>query len=400
MNNIGKTPLIRAINLEKVLGVKKIYLKIEGNNPTNSKYDRIAEVIVKTARAKGKNAIITNGNKELLKALKSICEIENTMLLVPKTGKENWKEKLLTTSQIIDLTGVKKNDIPGILLNLAKTNQALLVTDEFYEQLSIIAIEKLAEEINDRYPHEIDNIFFYSENKSELKGYQNTFLKQYLSSEDKLPNIFISSKGSLEEFEDQVVSVDDELINQAMTYLQKYEHLKVKTEDGLAFAAFLKNISLNKISEGRHVIVLDRARSRVNVKRILNFDEISKQDLVNYVDNYLERYSDSLEQTLEAIEMAMKDGFILVASRSENVDGVLIIVNLGVEKFIPKYHLAYIGINPNSKGRGLGSDLIKEAINLTNGDISLHVDLDNKNAKKLYKKMGFAHVYDRMIYQK
>ena len=400
MNNIGKTPLIRAINLEKVLGVKKIYLKIEGNNPTNSKYDRIAEVIVKTARAKGKNAIITNGNKELLKALKSICEIENTMLLVPKTGKENWKEKLLTTSQIIDLTGVKKNDIPGILLNLAKTNQALLVTDEFYEQLSIIAIEKLAEEINDRYPHEIDNIFFYSENKSELKGYQNTFLKQYLSSEDKLPNISISSKGSLEEFEDQVVSVDDELINQAMTYLQKYEHLKVKTEDGLAFAAFLKNISLNKISEGRHVIVLDRARSRVNVKRILNFDEISKQDLVNYVDNYLERYSDSLEQTLEAIEMAMKDGFILVASRSENVDGVLIIVNLGVEKFIPKYHLAYIGINPNSKGRGLGSDLIKEAINLTNGDISLHVDLDNKNAKKLYKKMGFAHVYDRMIYQK
>jgi len=400
MSNIGKTPLIRAINLEKVLGVKKIYLKIEGNNPTNSKFDRIAEVIVKTARAKGKNAIIVNGNKELIKALKNRCELENTMLLVPKSNTENWKEKFLTKSQIINLNGVKKSDMSEILLNLAKTNQALLVTDELYEQLSIIAIEKLAEEINERYPHEIDNIFFYSEDKSDLKAYQNTFLKQYLSSEDKLPNIFVSSTNSKDRLEDHVINVEDELVNQAISYLQKHEHLRVKTEDGLAFAAFLKNIQLNKISEGRHVIVLDRARSRINIRRITNFDEISKQDLVNYVDKYLERYSDSLEQTLEAIEMAMNNGFILVASRSENVDGVLIIVNLGIEKFIPKYHLAYIGINPNSKGRGLGSDLVKEAINLTNGDISLHVDLDNKNAKKLYKKMGFSHVYDRMIYQK
>jgi threonine synthase len=76
-----------------------------------------------------------------------------------------------------------------------------------------------------------------------------------------------------------------------------------------------------------------------------------------------------------------------------------VVVDLKIDKFIPRYHLGYIGINPDNKGRGLGSELIKEAIDITEGNISLHVDLDNKNAKKLYKKMGFVHKYDRMIYK-
>lgn len=162
----------------------------------------------------------------------------------------------------------------------------------------------------------------------------------------------------------------------------------------------MKKLKEGNLKEGRHVIVLDSARSRINIQEITDFSSINKYEFVEYVENYLDKYSDSKEETLEAIEMAMKDGFVLVAKRNDIIDGICIIVNLKIDNFIPKYHLAYIGINSKSKGRGLGSELIKEAINLTNGNISLHVDLDNKNAKKLYKKMGFNHVYDRMIYQK
>jgi threonine synthase len=135
------------------------------------------------------------------------------------------------------------------------------------------------------------------------------------------------------------------------------------------------------------------------VQQLEDFNDLTKMELLDYVDNYLDRYSDSKTEAVEAIEQALENGFILTAKREDEIDGVCIIVHMGFEDFIPTYHLAYIGINPNSKGRGIGSELIKEAINLTNGKISLHVDLDNKNAKRLYKKMGFKHVYDRMIYQ-
>ena len=96
----------------------------------------------------------------------------------------------------------------------------------------------------------------------------------------------------------------------------------------------------------------------------------------------------------------MEKGFILYAARDELIDGVCVVVNMGFEKFIPTYHLAYIGTNSNSKGRGLGTELIEYAVDLTDGRISLHVDLDNYRAKKLYEKMGFKHVYNRMIFQR
>jgi len=399
--NIGKTPLIRAENIEKILGIKKLYLKLEGNNPTRSKYDRIAEVIAKAAQVKKKNAIIIDGEKRLLRAMNYICQQENILLLVPKYKNDNWKEKIVDKDQLIDLSGVKKNDLLEVLKNLTLNNQAFLVDENSYKQLSLIAYEQIAEEIHLRYQGEIDSVFYHSDVETSYHAYQNVFLKKHLLTGEKLPEIYGSNINNNQVYpEENLVVIDDALLVEATTLLQKYEHLKVKQKDVAPFAAFLKSLRAGKISEGRHVIVLDTARSRININQITDFSTLSKNELVDYVDNYLDQYSDSKTEALEAIELAVENGYILTASRGEEIDGVLVIVHMGFEKFIPTYHLAYIGINPNSKGRGLGSELIKEAINLTNGNISLHVDLDNKNAKRLYKKMGFAHVYDRMIYQR
>ena len=54
---IGKTPLIRAYKLEEKLNVGKIYLKLEGNNPTGSIEDRLAYLIVKDAISRKKDTI-------------------------------------------------------------------------------------------------------------------------------------------------------------------------------------------------------------------------------------------------------------------------------------------------------------------------------------------------------
>ncbi|MDD3128991.1 MAG: pyridoxal-phosphate dependent enzyme [Candidatus Izemoplasmatales bacterium] len=400
MKNIGKTPLLRAVNIEKALGVKKIYLKLEGNNPTGSKADRIANVILKAVKARGKEALVINGDKNLLKSLKHCSTIENIMLFVPKEKKESWKEKLLESSQLVDMSGVKAKDKEELLISLAARTNAFLVTPADYIQFSIIANETIAQEIYQRYPGDIDNYFYNNDSIETLQAYQNIFLKAHLENSSKIPEIIGADENETVTLNNQYVSVEKDLLDEASNLLQKQEHLKVKYKDVVAFAGFLKQHKLGRILEGRHIIVLDQARSRVKIREIKDYSEIDKEKLLSYVNNYLGDYRDSKEEALEAIEMAMKDGYVLVASKEEKIDGVCIVVDLKIKRFIPRYHLAYIGINKDSKGRGIGTELIKEAVNLTNGNISLHVDLDNKSAKKLYKKMGFVHVYDRMIYKK
>jgi threonine synthase len=173
----------------------------------------------------------------------------------------------------------------------------------------------------------------------------------------------------------------------------------VKKKEVLPFALFLYQYKEGIIKDGNHVIIIDQAKTRVKIRRLESFNDLSKEELLSYVDNYLDVYSDPLEDAKDALENAMEKGFILVASRDDQIDGVCVLVNMGFDKFIPTYHLAYIGTNPKSKGRGLGTELIEYAIDLADGNISLHVDLDNYRAKKLYEKMGFRHVYNRMIFK-
>lgn len=46
---VGKTPLVRAKNLEKKLGITNIYLKLEGNNPSGFRIDRLTYILIKDA---------------------------------------------------------------------------------------------------------------------------------------------------------------------------------------------------------------------------------------------------------------------------------------------------------------------------------------------------------------
>ena len=106
-----------------------------------------------------------------------------------------------------------------------------------------------------------------------------------------------------------------------------------------------------------------------------------------------------MEETEDAIKNAIKNGFILKAVKNDQLEGLCIIVNMGFKEFIPTYHLAYIGVKEGNSGRGIATLLINQAVELTGGKLSLHVDIPNKRAKKLYEKMGFVHCYDRMIFK-
>lgn len=61
---IGGTPLLRSKGLESLVGCRRLYLKLEGSNPTGSQKDRAAVACLEEARKGGYNslAIATCGN--------------------------------------------------------------------------------------------------------------------------------------------------------------------------------------------------------------------------------------------------------------------------------------------------------------------------------------------------
>jgi threonine synthase len=47
---------------------------------------------------------------------------------------------------------------------------------------------------------------------------------------------------------------------------------------------------------------------------------------------------------------------------------------------------------------GIATLLLQKAIEVTEGNFSLHVEVENKRAIKLYEKMGLKKKYYRMLY--
>ena len=84
--NEGNTPLVRAKNLEKAIGINcKIYLKLEGLNPTGSFKDRGMTMAVSKAAEEGAKAIIcaSTGNTSAAAAAYGAKAGMRTFVLIP-----------------------------------------------------------------------------------------------------------------------------------------------------------------------------------------------------------------------------------------------------------------------------------------------------------------------------
>lgn len=62
--SVGHTPMNRALKLEKRLGIRRLHLKLEGENPSGTHKDRMALLVALDARRKGKDtlAAVSCGN--------------------------------------------------------------------------------------------------------------------------------------------------------------------------------------------------------------------------------------------------------------------------------------------------------------------------------------------------
>lgn len=417
MKAVGNTPLIRAKSIEKHLGIGEIYIKLEGNNPSGHKYARIARVLIKDALSRGQSAICVDGTYAYICSVRHFAQEAGLEVCIPLFKSERWKQNALFKAHLVDFKAQSDSDrMESLRAFAAKKNIYLALEGSTQTHVSQMAMEALTEEIIHRLDGRVDTLFLQWHFGYTLTSVYNVYLKHWMREDvERFPrfmcafNMPINGVKPDAVLQEEALRVSDEIqaetfdispehLKQAVYLLRRYEHLKVSEQEAYAFAAFLQ--AQTSLQQGVHVIVLNDAKSMIEIEAIEDDRLHSRESLIQMTRQWLKPYKDSEMETGEALDNALEKGFVLTAVRNERLEGICIIVNLGFEVFIPKYHLAYIGTDGSSKGRGVASALIEQALEVTEGNLSLHVDLDNKRAKKLYEQYGFEHCYNRMIYKK
>jgi [ribosomal protein S18]-alanine N-acetyltransferase len=126
----------------------------------------------------------------------------------------------------------------------------------------------------------------------------------------------------------------------------------------------------------------------------------SQQDrLIKFLFKSLEQYSDpesDIRACLEYIVHPDKGGCIFTAEdENKDLKGVVFLAKTHMGKFVPEYLLVYIATDSNSRGKGIGKNLMQLVTSTVKAPVALHVEHDNP-AKKLYEKVGFTNKYTEM----
>ncbi|HKM00514.1 MAG TPA: pyridoxal-phosphate dependent enzyme [Sedimentibacter sp.] len=442
----GKTPLMRSLKLEKALGIEEIYLKLEGANPFGNKYDRISETLVKDSIIQNKKGLLIDGPSDYIKSMVSYAQHYELQVKIALFKNEQWKKSLFQNLTFADFRRNNLNNKHEIIDSFCKNNNYYNASNIYgNKNLGIISLQKISEEISERLGN-ASTVFTQLSNGFTVSGIYNGFLNKWVEGEiNKYPQIFSCTiphgnaiykdyKKSLElneisiddydvkvnkytknlfadegallqetlnaiyDTDGKIIPVDEALLKESVQFLRKQENISLTTQEGYSFAGFYKLAKEGKLKKGKHVIILNNGKSDLDLKRIENFNEYSKETITQWTKDWLQDYSDTFNETEEAIEKAMENGYIIMAFRNNIPQGIGVVVNLGFKKVIPTYHLVYIGTKEGNKGRGIASELINNLVDITGGKLSLHVDLENKRARTLYQKLGFKTAYYRMIY--
>lgn len=411
MHLSGQTPLFRAKNLEKHLGLEAIYLKLEGSNPTGHKNDRIAESLVQFAAVQGYDKIFVHGSAQYLRSILYFASGRQMTILAPKIKSTASQQKTHPEINWVTIKPDKNVDQNDAFEAYALENGMFFMSEwERKPFIRSLAIQKITEEVLERL-EQPTHMWTQINGGYTLKSVYHELMRSWVNGDlVKVPDIqcgikeetlkMISVDSGLEETVKSTKAtlhlIDAGMLKETVRLIKKLESISISAGEAYALAAL---IFAPEKQSGAHVVILNDGKNDIEIKEISKDKHLDKDEIVALTRKLLEPYNDSVAETSDAVQKAIDVGFIFKATQGTEVHGICVIVHMGFTDFIPSYHLAYIGVKKGNKGRGVATELINQAIEKTNGNLSLHVDIPNGRAKKLYEKMGFVHMYDRMLYK-
>ncbi|WP_306352999.1 GNAT family N-acetyltransferase [Flavobacterium sp. '19STA2R22 D10 B1'] len=130
-----------------------------------------------------------------------------------------------------------------------------------------------------------------------------------------------------------------------------------------------------------------------------------QKEVVTFLHRSLQEYGDPQNEINKAIDYSLNvtnttaGGFVLVATIEDKIVGAVVVNETGMKDYIPENILVYIATDEAYRGKGIGKALMQKAMDVSQGNIALHVEPNNP-AIKLYEKLGFTNKYLEMRYIK
>jgi GNAT superfamily N-acetyltransferase len=146
----------------------------------------------------------------------------------------------------------------------------------------------------------------------------------------------------------------------------------------------------------------------IDIKEIHTEDQfpqgITREVFIDFLYDHLDEFGDTKRAIGKCMDFAFEKngglgGFCLAAMEGEKMLGALIMNKTGMEEFIPPNILVYVAVDRAARGKGVGGQLVKKCIEMSDGDVKLHVEYENP-AKRLYERIGFTTKYAEMRYVK
>jgi len=127
---------------------------------------------------------------------------------------------------------------------------------------------------------------------------------------------------------------------------------------------------------------------------------VQRDEVAEFLFQHLDEFGDKKADIKKAIDYALDSGvtpggFVVTARDGGKIIGAVVMNRTGMSGYIPENILVYIAMHGDYRGKGIGKELMKRAIDNADGNIALHVEPHNP-AKFLYEKLGFTNKYLEM----
>lgn len=129
---------------------------------------------------------------------------------------------------------------------------------------------------------------------------------------------------------------------------------------------------------------------------------LEKLTIVNFLYEHLGEYGDTRENIENAVDYTLDSnpkagGFILQMIEDSNLVGLVVINRTGMQGYVPENLLVYLAVHKDFRDLGLAEKMMKRILQITNGDIALHIANNNPDLD-LFQKLGFEKSYLEMRY--